>query len=159
MSCVRFCHHLVFVCLSVRSCGINYLKNLLLLNQWPISTKFGMIQPSELKYTYSPNKPPRPPPPPPPPQKKQKAKSQWDEIWTLCPFNERYNIRLATSSDKVYHGRWFSLGTLAYSTTKTGRHDIAEILLKVALSAINQSIINHIIYDADFVETYCVLQI
>jgi hypothetical protein len=31
------------------------------------------------------------------------------------------------------HGRWFSLGTPASSTTKTGRHDIAEILLKMAL--------------------------
>jgi hypothetical protein len=31
------------------------------------------------------------------------------------------------------HGRWFSPGTLASSITKTGRHDIAEILLKVAL--------------------------
>jgi hypothetical protein len=31
------------------------------------------------------------------------------------------------------HGRWFSPGTLASSTTKTDRHDIAEILLKVAL--------------------------
>jgi hypothetical protein len=31
------------------------------------------------------------------------------------------------------HGRWFSPGTQASSTTKTGRHDIAEILLKVAL--------------------------
>ena len=30
-------------------------------------------------------------------------------------------------------GRWFSLGTPVSSTTKTGRHDIAEILLKVAL--------------------------
>jgi hypothetical protein len=30
------------------------------------------------------------------------------------------------------HGRWFSLGIPASSTTKTGRHDIAEILLKVA---------------------------
>jgi len=29
------------------------------------------------------------------------------------------------------HGRWFSPGTTASSTTKTGRHDIAEILLKV----------------------------
>ena len=42
--------------------------------------------------------------------------------------------RLATASDKVYqwlaHGRRFSP---ASSTTKTGRHDIAEILLKVAL--------------------------
>jgi hypothetical protein len=28
---------------------------------------------------------------------------------------------------------WFSLSTPASSTTKTGRHDIAEILLKVAL--------------------------
>jgi hypothetical protein len=38
------------------------------------------------------------------------------------------------ASDKVYqllaHGRWFSP---ASSTTKTGRHDIAEILLKVVL--------------------------
>ena len=45
--------------------------------------------------------------------------------------------RLAAASDKVYqlfaHGRWFSPGTPASSTTKTGLHDIAEILLKVAL--------------------------
>ena len=45
--------------------------------------------------------------------------------------------RLAAASDKDYqllaHGRWFSPGTPASSTTKTGRHDIAEILLKVAL--------------------------
>jgi hypothetical protein len=38
---------------------------------------------------------------------------------------------------KVYqllvHGRWFSPGTPASSTTENGRHDIAEILLKVAL--------------------------
>jgi hypothetical protein len=33
-------------------------------------------------------------------------------------------------------------GTLASSTTKTGRHDIAEILLKVAINTKNQSIIN-----------------
>jgi signal recognition particle subunit SEC65 len=42
--------------------------------------------------------------------------------------------RLAAASNKVYqllaHGRWFSP---ASSITKTGRHDIAEILLKVAL--------------------------
>jgi hypothetical protein len=50
--------------------------------------------------------------------------------------------RLAAASDKVYqllaHGLWFSLDTPASSTTKTGRHDIAEILLKVALNTINQ---------------------
>ena len=53
--------------------------------------------------------------------------------------------QLAAASDKVYqllsHGRWFSWGTLAYSTTKTGHHDIAEILLKMALNIKNQ--INH----------------
>jgi hypothetical protein len=31
------------------------------------------------------------------------------------------------------HGRWFSLGISASSTTKTGRHDIADILRKVTL--------------------------
>jgi hypothetical protein len=43
---------------------------------------------------------------------------------------------LSAASDKVYQllarGRWFSPGTPASSTTKTGRLDIAEILLKVA---------------------------
>ena len=52
--------------------------------------------------------------------------------------------RFAAASEKVYqllaHGRWFSPGTPASSTTKTGRHDIAEILQKVALSTKNQSI-------------------
>jgi len=38
------------------------------------------------------------------------------------------------------HGRWFSPGTPASSPTKTGRHNITEILLKMALSTINQSI-------------------
>jgi hypothetical protein len=35
-------------------------------------------------------------------------------------------------------GRWFSPDNPASSTTKTGRHDIAEILLKVASNTINQ---------------------
>ena len=54
--------------------------------------------------------------------------------------------RLTSASDKIYqllaHGRCFSPGTPASSTTKIGRHDIAEILLKVALNTKNQSI-NH----------------
>jgi len=37
------------------------------------------------------------------------------------------------------HERWFSPGTLASSTTQTGRHVIAEILLKVALNTKNQN--------------------
>jgi methionyl-tRNA formyltransferase len=42
------------------------------------------------------------------------------------------------ASDKAYQlladGRGFSPGTPAFSTTKTGRHDITEILLKMALT-------------------------
>ena len=45
--------------------------------------------------------------------------------------------RLAAAGHTVYqllgHGRWFSPGTPSSSITKTGRHDIAEILLKVVL--------------------------
>jgi hypothetical protein len=51
-------------------------------------------------------------------------------------------MKIAAASDKVYqllaHGRWFSPGTPASSTTKTGLHDIVEILLKVAFNTINQ---------------------
>jgi hypothetical protein len=35
-------------------------------------------------------------------------------------------------------GRWFSLDSLVSSTNKTDRHDITEILLKVALNTMNQ---------------------
>jgi hypothetical protein len=38
----------------------------------------------------------------------------------------------------VAHVEWFSPDTPASSTTKTGRHDIAEILLKVTLNTISQ---------------------
>jgi hypothetical protein len=47
--------------------------------------------------------------------------------------------QLTAASDKRYqllaHGRWFSPDTPVSSNTKTGRHDIAEILLKVALTS------------------------
>jgi hypothetical protein len=50
---------------------------------------------------------------------------------------EKIFEKVTAASDKVYqllaHGQWFSPGTSASSTTKSGRHDIAEILLKVAL--------------------------
>jgi hypothetical protein len=48
-----------------------------------------------------------------------------------------------TLCDKVrqWHatGRWFSPGTLVSSINKTDRHDITEILLKLALNTINHS--------------------
>jgi hypothetical protein len=68
----------------------------------------------------------------------------------LCKLQKGWT-RLAAASDKVYqlltHSRWSSPGTPA-STTKTGHHDIFEILLNVALStkkSINQS--KHICID------------
>jgi hypothetical protein len=55
-----------------------------------------------------------------------------------------YNCKCLTTQKRcpVYqllaHGRWFSPGNPASSTTKTGRHDKAEILLKVVLNTNNQ---------------------
>jgi hypothetical protein len=54
-------------------------------------------------------------------------------------------MKVEAASDKVYQllaqGQWFSP---ASSTTKTGRHDIAEILLKVALNSKIQKFRNSI---------------
>jgi hypothetical protein len=47
-------------------------------------------------------------------------------------------VALDSQPQLLAHGRWFSPGTLASSTTKTGRHDIAEILLQVALNTKNK---------------------
>ena len=65
-------------------------------------------------------------------------------VWVrarLCKLQKRCT-RLAATSDTDYqllaHGRWSSPGISASSTTKTGRHDIAEILLKVALNIKNE---------------------
>jgi hypothetical protein len=63
----------------------------------------------------------------------------------LCKL-QKGSTRLATESDKVYqllaHDRQFSPGTPVSFTTNTGRHDLAEILLKVALITKHQSIID-----------------
>ena len=65
-------------------------------------------------------------------------------------------LDLSSIIDKVYqllaHGQWLSPGTRASSTTKTGRHDIAETLLKVALNTINQI---KSITDKTFTGLYC----
>ena len=42
-------------------------------------------------------------------------------------------INFLMQNTMLTHVRWFSPGTPAFSTTKTDHHDIAEILLKVAL--------------------------
>ena len=65
------------------------------------------------------------------------------KLWVRIPLTARYtrynSIWLAT-------GQWFYPGTPTSSTNKTNRHDISEILLKVALNTItlnpNFTIIN-----------------
>ena len=53
------------------------------------------------------------------------------------------SARCTTLCDKVCHwlatGRWFSPGSPVYSSNKTDRRDITEILLKVALNTIKQT--------------------
>jgi hypothetical protein len=55
-------------------------------------------------------------------------------------FNATFNnISVIYVRLKCRTGRWFSHGTPVSSTNKTDHHDIIEILLKVALNAINQT--------------------
>jgi hypothetical protein len=60
----------------------------------------------------------------------------------LCKL-ENGCTRLAAANAKAYqflaHGRWFSQGTPASYTSKNGCHDLAEILLKMALNTNNHS--------------------
>ena len=74
----------------------------------------------------------------------------------LIGFSNKNDITLC---DKVCQwiatGQWFSLGTLAASTNKTDRHDITEILMKVALNPIILTPINITSqYNAVSVDTY-----
>ena len=66
-------------------------------------------------------------------------------LWVRIPFKR--DVLYTTLCDRVCQwlaeGRWFSPGTLISSTNKTDRHDITEILLKVALNTISH---NHHIY-------------
>ena len=61
----------------------------------------------------------------------------------LCKYQKRVHST-RSASDKVYQllarGGWFSPGTPTSPITKTGRHDIAEILLKMSVNTKNQSI-------------------
>jgi hypothetical protein len=67
----------------------------------------------------------------------------WDRA-RLCKLQKIRCTRLSAANNKVYqllaYGHLFSPGTPAFSTTNSGRHDIADILLKVALNTKNQII-------------------
>ena len=56
----------------------------------------------------------------------QMESSQWEQLQSSN--YQKGCTRFTATSDKVYqllaHGRWFSPGTPASSTNKTGRHDL-----------------------------------
>jgi hypothetical protein len=59
-------------------------------------------------------------------------------MWVRIPLSR--GVLDTTLFDKVCQwlaaGRWFSLGTRILASNKTDRHDLGEILLKVALNTI-----------------------
>jgi hypothetical protein len=81
------------------------------------------------------------------------------DFWCFTPFSAIFQLNhgfapglcklqkgctlLAAANAKAYqllaHGRWFSQGTPASCTSKNGCHDVAEILLKMALNTKNHS--------------------
>jgi hypothetical protein len=77
-------------------------------------------------------------------------------LWVRILIRARYT----TLCDKGCHwlptGRWFSLDPPDSSTNKTYRHDITEILLKVALNTIKQR--NIFMYKCKFFFFFCLIQ-
>ena len=71
------------------------------------------------------------------------------KLWVWTPLKR--GVLNTTLCDKVCQwlatGRWFSQGTPVSSTNKTDRHDITEILLKVALNTINPNQTKKIVWD------------
>ena len=83
----------------------------------------------------------------------------WVRILLMAKFT-RYNIiRIRTLYDKVYQWlatiRWFSPGTPVSFTNKTDRHDITEILLKVASNTTTLTLINYLKQNDIFNFYYC----
>ena len=71
--------------------------------------------------------------------------SRYTIAW-LCKL-QKGCTRLEATSDKVYqllaHGWWFSPGTPASSTTKTGRHDITENIVESGAKTLKIKIMLH----------------
>ena len=61
-------------------------------------------------------------------------------LWVKIPLRARCTTLYDQVCQWLVAGQWFSPGTPVSSTNKTDRHEIAEILLKVALNTINQTL-------------------
>ena len=57
-------------------------------------------------------------------------------LWVRLPFRSRSTTLCDKGCQWLAAGRWFSPGPPVSSTNKTDRHDLTEILLKVALNTI-----------------------
>jgi len=60
-------------------------------------------------------------------------------LWVRISIMARYTTLCDKACQWLVTGRWFSPGPPVSSTNKTDRHDIIEILLKVALNTIKQT--------------------
>ena len=82
------------------------------------------------------------------------------KLWVRIPF--RWGVLDTTLCDEVCQwlaaGRWFYPGTSVSSTKKTDRHDITEILLKMAFNTVNQTKPNHgFILESHELKQLCIL--
>jgi hypothetical protein len=64
-------------------------------------------------------------------------------LWVRISIRARCTTLCDKERQWLVTGRWFSLGPSVSSTNKTDRHDITEILLKVALNTIKQTNISN----------------
>ena len=70
-------------------------------------------------------------------------------LWARLPLRARSTPLCDKVCQWLAAGQWFSPGPPVSSTNKTDRHDITEILLKVALNTIkptNQSFLSDLLY-------------
>ena len=117
--CVGSCKY-NYHTITIKTAPHNYqkeTKTLKIINQW-VQIQWGYVFRNILVYTNN------------------SLKIMYNKCKTLSNYFQYFPTYM------LAHGRWYSPGTPASSTTKTGGHDIAEIFLKVALNIKNQ--ISHI---------------
>jgi hypothetical protein len=86
-----------------------------------------------------------------------KNEDKWYFVWNLLSNNPQIcfpgilSMRIFFQRPTV--GRWFSSGTPVYSTNKTDRHDLTEILYNVTLDTITRITDINIIFPQDKKQT------
>jgi len=78
-------------------------------------------------------------------------------LWVRISIRARCTTLCDKICQRLATGRWFSPGPPVSSTNKPDRHDIAEILLKVALNTIKTTKKQQSFPDLDWSYLYCIL--